>query len=188
MEKNYEQFHNLVPLKASITDIGCGYGFMAYMLGFMSEHRTITGVDYDEEKIDVANHCFSKNERFTFICADALTFSLPQSDVFVISDMLHYLPYLEQQQLILRCIKKLNPSGKLIIRDADSSMQEKHRITELTEIISTRLMGFNKTRGKLEFTSKETILNLVSSHNLDVNMIRNDKHTSNIIYVISNKH
>jgi 1-acyl-sn-glycerol-3-phosphate acyltransferase len=187
MEKDYEQFHQLIPLKASIVDIGCGYGFMSYMLGFMSEHRVITGIDYDEEKIDIANHCFSKDERYHFICSDAATFPVPLSDVFIISDMLHYLPYEKQQQLILRCIDNLNPKGMLIIRDADSSMPEKHRVTRFTEVLSTRLFGFNKVTGKLEFTSKEKILNIVSGHNMNVNIINNDKHTSNVIYVLTKK-
>ena len=187
MERDYEQFHNLIPLRASVVDIGCGYGFMSYMLGFMSEHRVITGIDYDEDKIDVANHCFSKDERFNFICSDALTFSISKSDVFIISDMLHYVPYEQQQQLILRCIENLNSKGMLIIRDGDSSMQQKHRITRLTEVLSTRLFGFNKTIGNLAFTSKEKILNLVAGHNMNVNIINNDKHTSNVIYVTTKK-
>jgi 1-acyl-sn-glycerol-3-phosphate acyltransferase len=187
MEKDYEQFHRLVPLKASVVDIGCGYGFMAYMLGFMSEHRVITGIDYDEEKIDVANHCFSKDERFTFVCSDVLTFPFPKSDVFILSDVLHYLPLENQKQLILRCIDTLNYEGMIIIRDGDSSKRQKHRLTKITEFFSTRLLGFNKTIGKLEFTSHETILNIVSGHHVDVNVVDNDKHTSNVIYIISKK-
>jgi 1-acyl-sn-glycerol-3-phosphate acyltransferase len=187
MEKDYEQFHRIIPLKASIVDIGCGYGFMAYMLGFMSECRNILGIDYDDEKIEVASHCFSRDERFTFVCADALGYSLPRSDVFILSDMLHYLTDEKQRQLILHCIENMNHKGMLIIRDGDSSMHQKHRLTKVTEFFSTRLLGFNKTEGKLHFTAREAIQNIVSGHNMEVNIIQNDKHTSNVIYVISRK-
>ena len=37
LEKNYQTFHELVPQQGKILDIGCGYGFMSYMLAFTSE-------------------------------------------------------------------------------------------------------------------------------------------------------
>jgi hypothetical protein len=81
----------------------------------------------------------------------------------------------------------MNHKGMLIIRDGDSSMHQKHRLTKVTEFFSTRLLGFNKTEGKLHFTAREAIQNIVSGHNMEVNIIQNDKHTSNVIYVISRK-
>ena len=50
LEKYYLPFHLLLPKRGTILDLGCGYGFMCYMLQFLSAERTITGVDYDEEK------------------------------------------------------------------------------------------------------------------------------------------
>ncbi|MBK8522211.1 MAG: hypothetical protein IPL54_15520 [Chitinophagaceae bacterium] len=32
------------------------------MLSFTSPQRKITGLDYDEEKIDTANNCFQQNQ------------------------------------------------------------------------------------------------------------------------------
>jgi uncharacterized protein len=78
MEKNYALFNEMVPKQGRILDIGCGYGFMTYMLHFVSTQRLITGVDYDEQKIATANHCFSKNENIHFICADILQYALEQ--------------------------------------------------------------------------------------------------------------
>src|SRR5688500_15338109 len=50
LEKNYKPFHLLLPTNGRILDLGCGYGFLCYMLQFLSSERIITGVDYDEEK------------------------------------------------------------------------------------------------------------------------------------------
>ena len=69
LEKNYKIFHDLLPEKGRILDIGCGYGFMSYMLQFSAPEREIIGYDYDEEKIAVANHCFSRNENIQFFNA-----------------------------------------------------------------------------------------------------------------------
>ncbi len=38
------------PSKGLITDIGCGYGFMAYMLHLMANKRRFKGIDYDKNK------------------------------------------------------------------------------------------------------------------------------------------
>ena len=58
LENNYEQFHELLPKEGKLLDIGCGYGFMSYMLQFAGPKREITGLDYDEEKIATANQLF----------------------------------------------------------------------------------------------------------------------------------
>ena len=53
MERNYEDFHRMLPEKGDIMDIGCGYGFMSYMLHFVAPGRNMLGVDYDADKIAV---------------------------------------------------------------------------------------------------------------------------------------
>jgi len=57
-ENNYILFNDLLPRGGKFLDAGCGYGFMSYMLHFVSLEREITGMDYDENKINTANHCF----------------------------------------------------------------------------------------------------------------------------------
>ncbi len=183
LENNYELFESLLPKKGTITDIGCGYGFLPYMLSLMNEDRIVIGTDYDENKIAVATNCFSKNKNISFFAADATTCDLPKSDAFVMSDILHYLPIEEQEKLISKCILNLNSNGMLLIRDADSSMKNRHRGTRYTEFFSTNF-GFNKTKNKLEFVSSDFIINVVKKHNFKIEKIDNTKLTSNIIYVI----
>ena len=184
MERNYRLFDDLVPRRAVITDIGCGYGFMAYMLVFLSEERTITGVDYDEEKIETANHCFSKTDRLRFVSSNALDYPLQPSDVFILSDMLHYLQPEAQQQLLSRCAEKLLPNGIIIIRDADRNMNQAHQLTRLTEFFSTQLFQFNKTSNPLYFLSDGDIREFAEKRGLSVEKMDNDKYTSNKVYVL----
>ncbi len=184
MEHNYRIFDELIPRDAAITDIGCGYGFLSYMLAFVSDRRSVTGIDYDEDKIEVANHCFSRTGKINFIAANAVTSQLPQSDVFVINDMLHYLPFDAQENLIENCIQTVNRNGTIIIRDGDSSKKEKHGVTKLTEIFSTKILRFNKTEGKLFFTSFEKIKAVADKNNFRVEVMDNDKFTSNTIFIL----
>ncbi|MCD4747436.1 MAG: MMPL family transporter, partial [Bacteroidales bacterium] len=104
LEKNYALFNELIPQKADITDIGCGYGFMSYVLGFLSDKRNITGIDYDAYKIEIANNCISDNQtlkkRMKFVYADIGGYPFNKSDVFILSDILHYMPEQQQEKLI----------------------------------------------------------------------------------------
>ncbi len=85
--------------------------FMSYMLHFAAPGRDITGIDYDEEKVTVANHCFSKNENIRFAHADVLNYKFEQYDMIIAADMLHYLAEEQQEQVIKRCMEALNPGG-----------------------------------------------------------------------------
>lgn len=183
LEDKYRLFESLLPKKGTITDVGCGYGFLAYMLSFMSKDRVLIGTDYDEEKIATANNCFSKNKNISFFAADATECDLPKSDAFILSDILHYLPAIEQEKLIVKCLNSLKPDGMLLIRDADSSLSKRHLGTRYTEFFSTNF-GFNKTKNKLEFVPSTFIIDVVEKHNFNIKKIDNTKLTSNVIYVV----
>ncbi|MCH2021698.1 MAG: 1-acyl-sn-glycerol-3-phosphate acyltransferase [Saprospiraceae bacterium] len=185
LEDKYKPFDKILPKKAKITDIGCGYGMMAYMLQLLSDERIIKGIDYDVEKIQVANQCFLKNDNITFIAADAINYPLEKSDVFLISDMLHYISTDEQHNLIRNCINNMNKGGLLIIRDGDSDLKDRHGGTEWTEKFSTKVFGFNKTRREgLSFLSGKDIEKISAEYGLKTERLDLTRKTSNIIFVI----
>ncbi len=185
LEDNYRVFDKLVPKKGIITDIGCGYGFLAYMLNFVSPERKILGLDYDSNKILTAQNNISKNENVNFKCVDVINFEFQNSDVFIINDVLHYMPFEEQKTLISKCLSKLNSGGKLIIRDGNSEMKKKHKGTLVTEYFSTKFLKFNKTNfDKLHFTSFSQIKKIAEENNFIVETIDNTVLTSNQIYIL----
>jgi 1-acyl-sn-glycerol-3-phosphate acyltransferase len=186
LEKNYTVYHERLPKQGEILDIGCGYGVIAYMLAFTSEERHITAIDHDEEKIEVAKHCFSKTGNLQFISGDIGQFTFEKKDAFLLSDVLHYLPEESQEKLIRQCIANLRDNGVILIRDANSEMKKRHKRTKLTEFFSTR-MGFNKTMDSshsLYFTSTERIEKIVSGCGMQMEIIDNKKVTSNLFYLI----
>ena len=91
MEHNYQLFNQLIPMKGQITDIGCGLGPLCYMLSMISKERQILGIDYDEDKIAIAQHGWLRGENLRFEHADASVYEFPESDVFILNDVLHYL-------------------------------------------------------------------------------------------------
>jgi len=190
LENNYELFDSLIPRKAKIYDIGCGYGFLSYMLHFVSEDRQITGVDYDCEKISVANNCNLKNENIQFECADVTQFEFQPADVFILSDVLHYIPEEKQEKIIQNCIHNLNKDGMIIIRDANTKLKGRHKGTKWTEIFSTRILQFNKTADdskELYFRSLDDIFAMFNQYDTEIEVIDQAKRTSNVVYIIKKK-
>lgn len=187
MEDKYDFFNRIVPRRARITDIGCGLGPLSYMLAMLSGERTVLGIDYDADKIAVANHNFSRNERIRFVCANVADYDLPESDVFVMNDMLHYMDYLSQERLLETCIGKLLLGGMLIIRDGDAGGTAKHRVTRFTELLSTRLLEFNKRENDLCFPTHEQFARVAERFHLEIEQRANDRFTSNMIYILRKK-
>ena len=183
MERNYRLFNRLIPVQGQITDIGCGYGPLCYMLSLLSEDREILGIDYDEDKIALAQHGWLRNEHLQFRHGNALEYPLPESDVFILNDMLHYMSYEHQQTLLLKCADRLRSQGMIIIRDGNSANTSKHRLTRFTELLSTRIFNFNRTTGELHFTTETQLREIAVTCGMNVEIIPNDKYTSNTIYI-----
>ena len=183
MERNYRLFNRLIPAQGQITDIGCGFGPLCYMLPMLSEDRDILGIDYDEDKIALAQHGWLRNEHLQFRHGNALEYPLPESDVFILNDMLHYMSYEHQRTLLLKCADRLRSQGMIIIRDGNSANTSKHRLTRFTELLSTRIFNFNRTIGELHFTTETQLREIAVTCGMNVEIIPNDKYTSNTIYI-----
>ena len=187
LENNYNQINEIVPRKAEIVDVGCGYGAVSYMLNFVSDERRILGLDYDNDKIELANNCISKNNMISFFAADAVAFSYPRADVFLLYDILHYMPAGSQETLLASCRASLNPGGVIIIRDADKDIEKRHFWTRYTEFFSTRF-GYNKSLDKkLFFFSGKRIEEFAERNNLDLKVSDSSKVTSNRLYILRSR-
>ncbi len=163
--------------------MGCGYGFMSYMLHFAAPGRQVLGYDYDEEKIAVASHCFSRNARIHFIKADINHIGPGRADAIILSDVLHYLQPAEQEGMVRKCMESIRPGGVLLIRDGDRDLQKRHEATRMTEFFSTRFFTFNKTAGQaLQFFSGETIRDLARRQHMDCRTLDPSSHTSNLSF------
>ena len=188
LEKNYQLFESLMPKAGKIVDVGCGYGFLPYMLMFKGREREILGVDYDDEKIAVADNCVDKSNKLSFAVGDVTVYDFPQADGFIISDVLHYLKEEQQIQVIDNCVSKLNKGGVLVIRDADKDIATRQKGTWYTEFMSTKVFGFNKTKTDgLHFVSGTLIKDTIAKYpHLTLEVLDTTKLTSNIIYVARN--
>ncbi len=184
LENNYQIYNEIIPRKAKILDIGCGYGYLSMILGIISPERNILGVDFDEEKIEIAAHCMTKPPNINFSHQDITEFEFENYDVFIMSDVLHYLSDDNQFQLLKRCIHKLNTGGIILVRDGNKDMDKEHKKTKFTEFISTRF-EFNKTEDKkLHFFSASKLKEIASILGVKVSIIEKGKVTSNTLFLL----
>ncbi len=185
LEHNYQLFHELIPTKAKIVDIGCGYGMMSNMLHLLSKEREILGIDYDQEKIQVAQEGYLQSSALRFEVADASGYELPPSDVFILSDVLHYLTQQEQETLLEHCLMQLSETGMLLIRDGDSDLKERHGSTLWTERFSTQIFSFNKVnRAQLTFFSGKWLANFAQQQGLTIERKEVSTKTSNVLFIL----
>lgn len=189
LEHHYRLFDRLLPAGGVLTDIGCGMGMLCRLLAMTSAERQVTGIDYDRRKIDIAAHGWHRPDNLHFVCADVSRCELPLSDAFIISDVLHYLGDKEQEDLLARCAARLNPGGMIVVRDSNAAERKKHRLTVLTEILSTRVCLFNKTKGKLNYTSRPHLQSVASSLGMRLEDVPggDSRITANAVYVLKKK-
>jgi len=208
LEDNYEPFHKLLPRAGRFYDLGCGYGFMTYMLHWASEERHFIGVDYDEGKITTAQHHYLREKvrklqyrkykkqqipasaigdaapLIRFEQADITQYELESCQGIIISDVLHYLLPEQQQSVLDKCYAALAPGGVLILRDGIKELKERHEGTKRTEVWSTRILGFNKTQNALHFLSRAFIEQWAAEKNMSVATLDLTRKTSNLIFVL----
>ena len=182
----YDLWDRLVPRRAVVTDIGCGHGQLTFMLGLLSPDRKILGVDYDQDKIETAQHSFlTKKCNIAFECADMRTFCIPQSDAILFNDSLHYVDPETQYKVLSNAVASLNPNGVIIVRDGDSSKSDKHKKIKQTEVWSTKIIKFNKTSQQLTFVNAEWMQNFANEYNLNIKIRSCDKDSSETLYILT---
>lgn len=184
LEKSYQLFHELVPRNCRVVDLGCGYGFISYSLGWSASGREIFAMDYDKSKIQVAQNCPVKPGNITFAHGDVVNAEFGDADIFIISDVLHYLTLEEQKIVMHKMVHHTLPGGKIIVRDGDSEKEDKHKSTRMTEFFSVGI-GFNKTRNEMNYISGDMMRKFAEENNFTLDIIDDSSKTSNTIFVLT---
>jgi len=182
--KNFDFYNQLIDDRKRIVDVGCGYGYLSVFLHYFDSTRKIVGMDYDEDKVAVANHCIKKSDGMSFVNADIREWDLPESDVYFFNDVIHYLRPEEQIELLERTNKKLGKDGIIVIRDGIIEFQDRLKNTRLTEVLSTKWFKFNKTTNDLSFLSATEIERFATDNGFGFELIEHSSKTSNVLMIL----
>jgi 1-acyl-sn-glycerol-3-phosphate acyltransferase len=183
-KNNYTEYNRLIGDRKNILDIGCGYGYLSFFLHYKDENRVITGIDYDDDKVNVAQNSYNKTANLQFVSDDVMNVNPRPQDVIFLNDVLHYLSWEKQLTLLDRCASLLNVNGIIFIRDGITDGGQKHKNTERTEALSTGLFSFNKKQDEFHFFSSQDIFAFAKKHHLTYEMIEHSKNTSNVLFIL----
>ncbi len=189
LEKNYWLFHRLLPRKGKMLHIGCGYGFMTYLLHFASKEREFTGIDTDEDKIEVAGNCFSKDNSINFIQADALEFPFESYDAIIIAGVLNFTQPVCKVQVIEKCLASLSPGGALIIKVDKNAPGQKPGNGIFARFFPVHFFKFKKAAagGGLPNSSGQLVKEIATAHNMKWTATDQLKNASGIVFVITHE-
>lgn len=185
LENDYLKYWQQIPDNSVVSDLGCGYGYLSFMLSHTLPGAEIHSYDYDEDKIEIAQHCYSVSSNQTYSVGDIVSADFVESDVFILNDVLHYMTSEDRERVLCKCLEKLKEGGKIIVRDADKSQEKTHKITKLTEWFSTSsVIHFNKVSRNINFFDAEEMKTFAENNGLDIEITDNDEKTSNKIFVL----
>lgn len=150
----------LIPSGARVLDLGCGQGLMAALLAEARTPRvngawpadwapapdpvTFRGVDLMQRDIERAAHAAGGGAQFT--CGDIRAADFGSADVVVILDVLHYIDYAAQDDVLRRVRSALGPGGALLLRVGDESSSLRFKYTVLVDRAVMALRGHHLER------------------------------------------
>jgi 1-acyl-sn-glycerol-3-phosphate acyltransferase len=150
MDPMFGALDAVVPRNGFVLDLGCGYGVATHWLAQFTDGRSFLGLDYDENKIRVAQRTAPESPRIKFETGDILNCDYTACDTILLLDVLHYWTPEKQQLILNKAQQALRPGGRLILRDAARAENSAHRRVTFWEKIATRLCH-NKTVEGLHF-------------------------------------
>ena len=139
----------LISQAHELLDLGCGIGILEswlrsagtqYAAGVWPRDwpappapTRLRGVDYDARDVHCARGALG--ELATFVCADARIAALGRPDAVVILDMLHYMEYEAQFEVLCNVRAAIKPSGVLVMRIGDADGGFPFKLSEWTDRI-----------------------------------------------------
>ena len=118
-----------------------------------TDGRSFLGVDYDADKIRVAQRTAPGNSRLKFERQDLRSWEYPACDTILLLDVLHYWTPDSQQLLLNQAWRALRPGGKLILREGARANDAAHQRVYFWERLAT-FCGHNRTVEGLHFQTR----------------------------------
>jgi len=151
-----------LPSKGTLVDLGCGNGLFTGLLAISHPDLTITGIDDDENKINLAKKVFKNFSNIQFLKSDIVKISFPSANHFSLIDVLYLIPFDLQKEILKRIFNALPANGGLIIKEMDTKPAIKYMFNWLQETISVKII--RRTLGsRFYFRSCDSMLSVLES-------------------------
>jgi 2-polyprenyl-3-methyl-5-hydroxy-6-metoxy-1,4-benzoquinol methylase len=118
-----------------VLDIGCGRGQLALFLLEAGLARRVHAFDRDERKIAFARRA-AEGLAASFEASDICTAPAASADTVLLVDVLHYMSVESQDELIRAAAACLRPGGRLVVREATTSLGWRSAVTLAAESVA----------------------------------------------------
>jgi SAM-dependent methyltransferase len=162
-----------LPDGARLLDLGCGLGLLFALLGAARRCHdagiwppgwpapprvaAMHGIELDAAKVRAARRALA--DIATVVQGDLCRAALPESDVIVIVDVLHYIADGACQARILHgAAHALRKGGKLLLRVGDTAAAGRFRLTHLTDYAVQMARGVLRPRFRYRGVAEWTTL------------------------------
>lgn len=137
----------LIPPRARVLDIGCGQGLLGALLGSLDGHSPaerawpagwaappagarVHGIDLMRRDVELARLALAHlGARTRFTLGDMCRADFTEADAAVLLDVLHYVDYAAQDEVLRRVKAALAPGGVLLLRVGDAAAGLPFRIS-----------------------------------------------------------
>ena len=149
----YEEMASLLPIKGRILDGGCGHGLLSLALATRSTARRVLGVDHSGQRVAAAQEAARGLKNVSFAAGDYSSPPRGPYDGIALIDVLHYLPYERQAQVMKNSVRRLRRRGVLLFREVDRKPGFASFFNRVHETFMTTF-GFTRAQG-LYFRSSD---------------------------------
>ncbi len=153
----------MIPNGARVLDLGCGQGLLAACLWAAEQHQRsgkwfdgwasaptnvrVHGIELMQTDVERARAALAGvADRTSFECANICDAAFPASDVVVILDVLHYINYAQQEDVLRRIFAAIAPDGKLLLRVGDAAGGLPFHISNWVDHVVTFVRGHRLPR------------------------------------------
>lgn len=153
----------LIPANSHVVDIGCGQGLLSAWLlaaeriastsqwpetwGKPPSGVSVHGIELMPADVLRAQKALGVHQdRLTFETGDMCTTAFGKAQTAVILDVLHYVPYAAQEDVLLRVRDTLLPAGLLILRIGDADGGWGFKVSNWVDNVVTLARGHSLSR------------------------------------------
>jgi 2-polyprenyl-3-methyl-5-hydroxy-6-metoxy-1,4-benzoquinol methylase len=118
-----DEIGQYLPDSGSVLDVGCGFGLFSLYYASVGQQRRLLGIDRNPKRIEMARRAAARLglTNVTYDRRDARDLPGATYAAIYMLDIIHHLPAGDVESLLLRLRACLQPGGRLLVKDVDTS-------------------------------------------------------------------